>query len=141
MSDSALAFEQLRLADGRWESALRASALAPPDPGFAERIRAIASAAEQEAAAFRTADGAGLAWPPLPAAREMNLSYELRRGATRPGPAELWECFDAAVAELGAALEGVALSAIARAFTILTDIAHTLADEIEPIHTRTSLHG
>lgn len=53
MSDSTLAFEQLRLADGRWESALRASALAPPDPGFAGRIRAIAAAAEQEAAAFR----------------------------------------------------------------------------------------
>ena len=140
MSDSALAFEQLRFADGRWEAALRASALAPPDPGFAARIRAIASAAEQEAAAFRTADGAGLAWPPLPAAREMNLSYELRRGGTRPGPVEVWDRFDAAVGELGAALEGVALSAIARAFTNLADIAHILADEIDRIHGPTSLH-
>jgi hypothetical protein len=141
VSDSELAFEQLRLADGRWESALRASSLAPPDPGFAGRIRAIASAAEQEAAAFRTADAAGLAWPPLPAAREMNLSYELRRGGTRPGPVEPWERFDAAVGELGVALEGVALSAIARAFTNLADIAHTLADEIQPIDTQTSPHG
>jgi hypothetical protein len=139
VSDSALAFEQLRLADGRWESALRSSALAPPDPGFAGRIRAIASAAEQEAAAFRTADAAELAWPPLPAAREMNLSYELRRGGTRHGSLELWERFDAAVGELGAALEGVALSAIARAFTNLADVAHTLADEIELIHTPASL--
>lgn len=137
MSDSALAFEQLRLADGRWESALRASALAPPDPGFAGRIRAIASAAEQEAAAFRTADAAGLAWPPLPDAREMNLSYELRRGGTRPGSVELWQRFEAAVGELGAALEGVALSAIARAFTNLGSVAHTLADEIERLDTPT----
>jgi hypothetical protein len=115
--------------------------LAPPDPGFAARIRAIASGAEQEAAAFRTADAAGLAWPPLPVAREMNLSYELRRGGTRPGPIELWERFDAAVVELGVALEGVALSAIARGFTNLVDSAHTLADEIEPIHAQTTLHG
>jgi hypothetical protein len=140
VSDSALAFEQLRLADGRWESALRASASAPPDPGFAGRIRAIAAAAEQEAAAFRTADGARLAWPPLPAAREMNLSYELRRGGTRLGPVELWERFDGAVGELGAALEGVALSAIARAFIHLADSAHTLADKIEAIHTSASSH-
>jgi predicted RNA binding protein YcfA (HicA-like mRNA interferase family) len=68
----------------------------------------------------------------------MNLSYELRRNGRRPGPVELWERFDAAVGELGAALEGVALSAIARAFINLADIAHTLADEIESIHSSLS---
>lgn len=71
----------------------------------------------------------------------MNLSYELRRGGTRPGPVELGRRFDAAVGELGAALEGVALSAIARALINLADIAHTLAAEIGPIETPTSLYS
>jgi hypothetical protein len=71
----------------------------------------------------------------------MNLTYELRRGGTRPGPVELWQRFDAAVSELGAALEGVALSAIARAFINLAEIAHALADEIDSIHSPTSSQG
>ena len=68
----------------------------------------------------------------------MQLSHELRPGArSRRGPAELWERFDAAVADLGEALEGVALSAIARAFGELSDVARELAGEIERVDTRT----
>ena len=52
---------------------------------------------------------------------------------SRRGPPELWERFDAAVADLGEALEGVALSAISRAFGELSDVARALADEIERI--------
>ena len=64
----------------------------------------------------------------------MQLSHELRPGArSRRGPEELWERFDAAVAELGEALEGVALSAIARAFGELSEVAFELAGEIERI--------
>ena len=62
----------------------------------------------------------------------MQLSYELRRGGNRPGPAELWDRFDAAVEALGTALEGVALGAIARAFAELSQVARELADAIEP---------
>ena len=54
--DARLAIEQLRIADGHWEHALEASSFAPPDAGFAARLRAIADASEQEAAAFRFAD-------------------------------------------------------------------------------------
>lgn len=64
----------------------------------------------------------------------MQLSHELRPGArSRRGPSELWDRFDAAVAELGEALEGVALSAIARAFGELSETARELAGEIERI--------
>jgi hypothetical protein len=64
----------------------------------------------------------------------MQLSHELRPGAeSRRGPPELWERFDRAVAELGEALEGVALSAISRAFGELSDIARELASEIEQL--------
>jgi hypothetical protein len=132
--DARVALEQVQLADERWGDALEASVEAPPDDLFAERVRAIAIAAEQEAAALRHADQLGLAHRPHPGARNMQLSHELRPGArARRGPPELWERFDQAVAELGEALEGVALSAIARAFGELSDTARELATEIDRI--------
>ena len=60
--DAQIAIEQLRTADGRWEAALQASAEAIPNDGFAARVRDIADASEQEAAAFRYADSLGLGW-------------------------------------------------------------------------------
>ena len=57
----------------------------------------------------------------------MQLSHELRPGARSwRGPVELWQRFDAAVAELGEALEGAALSAIARAFGELSEAAREI---------------
>ena len=133
-SDPRVAIEQVQLADRRWSDALEASVEAPPDLGFAQRVRSIANAAEQEAAALRHADQLGLAHRPHPGARNMQLSHELRPGSgSRRGPQEQWERFDRAVAELGEALEGVALSAIARAFGELSDVARELAAEIERI--------
>ena len=132
--DPRVAIEQVQLADQRWSDALEASVEAPPDLGFTQRVRAIANAAEQEAAALRHADLLGLAHRPHPGARNMQLSHELRPGArSRRGPPELWERFDAAVVDLGEALEGVALSAIARAFGELSEIARELARELERI--------
>lgn len=67
----------------------------------------------------------------------MQLSHELRPGArSRRGPVDLWERFDAAVTDLGEALEGVALRAIARAFGELSDVARQLAAEIERLDAR-----
>ena len=135
--DPRIALEQVQLADQRWGDALEASVEAPPDEGFAQRVRTIANAAEQEAAALRHADILGLAHRPHPGARNMQLSHELRPGArSRRGSVELWERFDAAVAELGEGLEGVALSAIARAFGELADVARELAAEIERLDSR-----
>lgn len=138
-ADPRVAVEQVRLADARWGEALEASVEAPPDLGFAQRVRAIAKAAEQEAAALRHADQMGLAFRPHPGARNMQLSHELRPGGrSRRGPQELWDRFDAAVAELGEALEGVALSAVARAFGDLSGVAFGLAGEIERIDSQTT---
>lgn len=132
--DPRVAVEQVQLADVRWSEALEASAEAPPDDGFADRVRAIANAAEQEAAALRYADLVGLGKRPYPKARNMSLSYELRPGArSRRGSPELWERFDDAVAELGDAFEGVALSAVARAFGELSEVARELAADIDRI--------
>jgi hypothetical protein len=133
-ADPRLAVEQVQVADQRWGSALEASAEAPPDLGFAQRVRAIANAAEQEAAALRYADQVGLGKRPYAGGRNMWLSYELRPGArSRRGPPEMWERFDQTVADLGEAFEGVALSAVARAFGELSEVARELAAEIERI--------
>ena len=139
-TDAQVAVEQVRLADTRWDQALEASVEAPPDLAFGQRVRAIAKAAEQEAAAFRHADLVGLGFRPVPGARNMQLSHELRPGArSRRGPPELWERFDAAVAELGDAMEGVALSAVARAFADLSVVAFELASEIERLDTQSAI--
>jgi len=68
----------------------------------------------------------------------MQLSYELRRCGHRPGPNDLWERFDATVGTLGSALEGVALSAIARAFAELSEVARELAGQIELGYSQTA---
>lgn len=131
MVDARVAVDQVRLADQRWNAALEASEFAPPDPGFSARVRGVADASEQEAAALRLADRSGVGWNPVPNARRMRLSYELRPGGNRPGPVQLWERFDAAVERLGVAMEGVAVSAVARAFGELSDVARAIADELE----------
>lgn len=131
MVDARVAVDQVRLADQRWNAALEASEFAPPDPGFSARVRGVADASEQEAAALRLADRSGVGWNPVPNARRMRLSYELRPGGHRPGPVQLWERFDATVERLGVAMEGVAVSAVARAFGELSDVARAIADELE----------
>ena len=135
-ADARLAIEQHGLADERWEDALELSAEAPPDLELASRLRAIADAAEQQAAAFRHSDALGLGWRAQPNAQGRDLSYELRAGAAwrrERGSPELWERFDTCVEQLWVALEGVALGAIARAFAALSDVTRELADEIEVI--------
>jgi hypothetical protein len=130
MVDPRVAVGQVRLADQHWHAALEASEFAPPDPGFAGRVRDIADASEQEAAALRLADSSGVGWNPVSNVRRMRLSYELRRGGDRPGPPELWEGFDAAVERLGVAMEGVAVSAVARGFAELSEVAREIAGEL-----------
>jgi hypothetical protein len=40
--------EQLELAEGRWQAAIREHSQPPPDAGFSRRLRALADAAAQE---------------------------------------------------------------------------------------------
>jgi len=98
--------QRMMFAGERWESALDAHALAPPDAGFPVRLRTLSIAAAEQAAAFELAAQGGLGWRSRTIDGEFSLAPELTPGRNRPGPPELWERFDAATAALAAALAG-----------------------------------
>lgn len=121
--------EELQLADEAWEGAQADSDNSPPDPGFPHRVRALAEACERQAKSLSDAARTeGFAWTPLPDHRHMILSHELRPGANRPGPANLWEEFDRAVQRLGMAMEGSVMYVVAFQFRDLAVVMHTIAD-------------
>src|SRR5438270_3092319 len=83
----------VRHAGDSWAQAMRAHKLAPPDAGFAVRLRDLAEAAARERDAWENAHAAGLAWRPVPGAEDAEPPYELRRGTGRRGPDEGWARF------------------------------------------------
>ena len=113
-----------------WASAMRAHRLAPPDVGFAARLRDLADAAAAEQAAWESARNAGVAWQPVADAEGAQPPYELRPGTGRRGPEELWSRFDSAVASLNRAISGSEASEVARAFGELARVADMLADAV-----------
>jgi len=120
----------VREAGGGWAEAMRAHKLAPPDAGFAGRLRALAEAAEREQVAWEHAHAAGLLWRPVPGAENAEPPYELRPGTGRRGPSELWERFDAAVAALNRAITDSDAETVAEAFGGLAQAAGALADAV-----------
>lgn len=121
--------EELQLADEVWEKARTASENAPPDPGFPHRLRALAEGCEQQARSLARAGWIeGFAWTPIPDGRQMIVSPELRPGANRPGPPELWEQFDRAVQRLGIAMEGQIMYVVASRYRDLAAIMHKIAN-------------
>jgi len=122
--------EQLELAEGRWQDAIKEHAQPPPDAGYARRLRALADAAAQEQAAYRYADEQGFGWRPGPA---WLPPQELRPASWRSAlaPAEVWERFDDAVAALSRARTGVSVMAISQAFGQLSAAAFDLAQAVE----------
>jgi hypothetical protein len=122
--------EQLELAEGRWQAAIREHAQPPPDAGYARRLRALADAAAQEQAAYRYADEQSFGWRPGPA---WLPPQELRPAPWRPSlaPAEMWERVDEAVEALSRARTGVSVLAIAQAFGQLSAAAFDLAQAVE----------
>jgi hypothetical protein len=120
----------VRQAGNEWAEAMRAHKLAPPDAGFARRLRALAEAASQEQVAWEHAHALGLMWRPIPGAENAEPPYELRPGTGRRGPEELWTRFDASVAELNRAITGSSAAAVADAFGELADAAGALADAV-----------
>lgn len=118
-----------RASDG-WAEAMRAHKLAPPDAGFAQRLRNLAEAATTEQTAWEHAHAAGLLWRPIPGAQSAAPPYELRPGTGRRGPAPLWDRFDAAVAALNVAITGSDAAAVADAFGELSAAATALADAV-----------
>ena len=101
----------VRHASDDWAAAMRAHKLAPPDAGFASRLRDLAEAASNEQVAWEHAHAAGLLWRPVPGAENAAPPYELRPGTGRRGPAPLWERFDTAVATLNHAITGSSAAA------------------------------
>ena len=71
--------EQLELAEGRWQTAVKEHAQPPPDAGYARRLRALADAAAQEQAAYRYAEEEGFGW------RRARRGCRLRNSAPRRG--------------------------------------------------------
>jgi hypothetical protein len=120
----------VRQAGSEWASAMRAHKLAPPDAGFAARLRALAQAAAREQVAWEHAHAAGLLWRPIPGAERAEPPYELRPGTGRRGPPELWERFDAAVASLNRAIAGSDAATVADAFGELAEAAGALAEAV-----------
>jgi hypothetical protein len=120
----------VRHASDAWADAMRAHKLAPPDAGFASRLRSLAEAAEREQVTWEHAHAAGLLWRPVAGADRAQPPYELRPGTGRRGPGELWERFDAAVAGLNRAIAGSSAADVADAFGAVAEAARGLADAV-----------
>jgi hypothetical protein len=110
-----------------WAAAMRAHKMAPPDAGFANRLKALAEAAAAEQIAWEQAHAAGYMWRPIPGAESAPPPYELRPGTGRRGPADMWQRFDAAVASLNKAIAGSDAAALAAAFGTVAEIAADLS--------------
>ena len=119
-----------RVAQARWRDALDAHRLAPPDAGFGARLAELSAAAHAESEACRDAEAAGFEWPPHRASSS-EPPYELRQGAGRRGPDELWHRFDTAAADLSRAAAGSDILAVADAFAKLAAAAGDLAKAVE----------
>ncbi len=114
-----------------WADAMRAHILAPPDAGFAGRLRGFAEAARTRARAARVADAAGMKWVAQPGALRSQPPYELRPGTGRAGPEELWARFDQCVADYNAAVAGTSPGAVADAADALADVLEEIAAAVE----------
>jgi hypothetical protein len=120
----------VRQAGNDWAEAMRAHKLAPPDAGFAARLRSLAEAASREQVAWEHAHGSGLMWRPVPGAERAEPPYELRPGTGRRGPEQLWTRFDAAVEALNKAITGPSAADVADAFGELAEVSGELADAV-----------
>ena len=117
-------------AQASWAGAMRAHEQAPPDPGFRDRLRALADAAAAMRDAHARSLQAGLAWRPIADSERARPPYELRPGTGRRGPAELWTQFDAAVQQLNQAGAGDNLGDVVDAYAAVARAASELADAL-----------
>ena len=121
----------LGVAETEWRRALRSSAMAPPDAGFVVRLREIAHAAARKAAALANLDDSpGPWWQRQSGLPNGVLSYELRPGGNRPGPAEQWIRFDRAVDELGHAMAEHSVPAERQALEEVSLVLHDIIDAL-----------
>jgi hypothetical protein len=125
------AWTSVNEARASWGGAMRAHEQAPPDPGFRDRLRALADAAAAMHDAHVRALEAGLAWRPIADSERARPPYELRPGTGRRGPAELWTRFDAAVHRLNQAGAGDNLADVVDAYAAVARAASELADALQ----------
>lgn len=121
----------VRHASTSWADAMRAHMMAPPDSGFAGRLRALSEAAGTEQVAWEQAQSAGLLWRPVPGAERAEPPYELRPGTGRRGPEDLWMRFDAAVKKLNRAITGSSSVEVAASFGEFSEAAADLAEAVD----------
>jgi hypothetical protein len=125
------AWSAVRDAQSAWAGAMRSHELAPPDPGFRDRLRALSEAADAMRATHARALEAGLAWRPVEGSERARPPYELRPGTGRRGPEQFWERFDAAVERLNHAGAGDSLADLVAAYAAVAEAAAALADALE----------
>ncbi len=120
----------VRHAGAGWAEAIRTHKLAPPDDGFASRLLKLSEAAVAEQIAWQQAHEVGMRWPRVAGAEAAEPPYELRPGTGRRGPTDLWDQFDAAVAQMNRAIAGTDALTVARAFQAMAEVAAELAHAI-----------
>lgn len=136
------AVKDLQAAAAVWDAALDASENAPPDPGFVDRLRGIADAAERQCDALDRAQLIpGFTWKPVPDAEDMILSNELRPGANRPGPRHLWDFFDRTVDRLALAMEGNYAGLVSDEYKELSSVLGQIIDALDPSDANTPESG
>lgn len=128
------AIKGMQEAEVVFDQAVQASDNAPPDPGFADRVRAVAEASLQRSAALGAAARIpGFRWTPISDPIAPIRSHELRPGGNRPGPPAAWQQYDMAVERLTIAVQGNLLDLVADEFReigwALNEIADTLIAE------------
>ena len=132
MGDPRVTLRRMEVADAHWRAAIGDSVYAPPDEGFADRLRAIARAAVAEAAVMlEAAEVPELRWDPTPRRGGISLSYELRPDGHRPGSAPLWVEYDGVLAQIADAQAGTDYIPIAEGFQALADVLERLADSVD----------
>jgi excisionase family DNA binding protein len=131
-TDAQAAIALYQIAGNAFEAAFAASAYAAPSPGYLERMRRLADACEHMASTMTNASmAAGVQWAGRSNFGAESFPYELRPGGNRPGSAELWQEFDAALERLAIAASGTAVAAVAHAFRELGDALLGVADGLE----------
>lgn len=125
------AIRDMQEAEAVFGQAVEASDNAPPDPGFADRIRAIAQASLQRAGALEKASMIpGFRWTPIQDPTAPIRSHELRPGGNRPGPPAAWRQHDMAVERLIIAVQGNVLSLVASEFREIGNTLNQIADAL-----------
>jgi excisionase family DNA binding protein len=112
-----------------WQTALGAHAMAPPDDGFAGRLRDLARAAADRGRACAEAHEAGFEWPTAQSGSQP--PYELRPGTGRRGPVALWHRFDEAAEELDRVTSSRSMRAVGRAYEDLAEITAQISAAVE----------